>query len=181
MGTSKALLEVEGETFVHRVVRALVDGGCDPVVVVVATGDTVVADAAAAAGATVIGNPEPGEGPITSLRLAIEHIDGEKGGLAYLPVDHPMVSAATVALLLESARASGSPLTVPMHGPKRGHPAIFASSLFPELIDPDLEGGARVVVHRHLAGAKLVAVADPGVIADIDTPEAYRAVAGREP
>ncbi|MGD8728448.1 MAG: phosphohydrolase, partial [Gemmatimonadota bacterium] len=61
------------------------------------------------------------------------------------------------------------------HG-ERGHPALFGQELFVELLDPDLEGGARTVVHRHLADALLVEVDDEGVVTDIDTPEIYRAV-----
>ena len=178
MGRPKALLELEGRTFVHRVVRALAEGGCAPVLVVTAPGDDEVAAEARGAGARTVMNPDPGEGPITSLRLAIGKLDEAVAGLAYLPVDHPLVRPETVAHLLSEARASGALLTIPMRGNKRGHPPIFRRPLFAELADPALEGGARTVVHRHLGAAELVPVDDPGVTADIDTPESYRAAAG---
>jgi molybdenum cofactor cytidylyltransferase len=57
----------------------------------------------------------------------------------------------------------------------RGHPALFRQTLFPALSDPTLEEGARSVVHAHLDRAALVPVDDPGVVTDIDTPQAYRA------
>ncbi len=176
MGRPKGLLLLQGETFVARAVQSLVDGGCDPIVVIVAEGDDAMASEAATTGATVLRNPDPGEGPITSLRLALAHLADSVAGIAYLPVDHPAVSPATVRLLLEEAAESDAPLVVPMRGPKRGHPAIFRSSIFPELIDPALQGGARTVVHRHLNDARLVDVDDPGVTADIDTPESYESL-----
>lgn len=176
MGRPKALLRLHGETFMARTVRALRDGGCEPVLVIVADGEHALAAEAAAAGARVLTNPAPGEGPITSLRLALAALGDAVRGLAYLPVDHPMVRADTVATLLEAARTEGAALTVPTHDGKRGHPAIFGAALFEELADPALEGGARTVVHRHLARAVLVEVADAGVLTDIDTPEAYEAV-----
>lgn len=185
MGRPKALLEVEGETFLARTVRALREGGCEPVMVVVAGAEdertslsSAFADAAHRAGARVLFNPDPGEGPITSLRLAIAALGDDVAGIAYLPVDHPMVRAETVASLLDAARGVGAALTVPVHHGKRGHPAVFGSALFGELTDPALEGGARAVVHRHLGHAHLLEVDDVGVITDIDTPEAYAAVAG---
>lgn len=176
MGQSKALLELEGETFVSRVVRSLSAGGCSPVFVVTAPGQGDVAEEARRAGAEVLVNPDPGEGPITSLRIAIGAIDDSVDGIVYLPVDHPLVRPDSVAKLLAAARSSGAKLTLPVHGAKRGHPAIFHRALFDELLDPGLEGGARVVVHRHLESAEVLDLGDPGVIADIDTPEAYRAV-----
>jgi molybdenum cofactor cytidylyltransferase len=176
MGRPKALLELAGRPFVHHVVRALAEGGCDPVLVVVAEGDDQVTEAAQDAGAQVLANPDPGEGPITSLRVAIAALDDTVPGIAYLPVDHPAVKPETVARLLAEARRSSAALTVPMYGPKRGHPGIFEASLFPELLDPSLTGGARIVVHRHLADACLVEVEDPGVVTDVDSPEAYAAL-----
>lgn len=175
MGRQKALLEWEGETFVRRVVRSLSEGGCSPVFVVTTPEQVDVAEEARRAGADLLVNPDPGEGPITSLRIALAAIDDSVDGIVYLPVDHPLVHPDSVAKLLSVARSSGAKLTLPMHGAKRGHPAIFRRALFGELLDPDLEGGARTVVHRHLESAQLLDLADAGVIADIDTPEAYLA------
>lgn len=185
MGRSKALLELEGDRFVERVVRALADGGCDPVVVTVAPDDDRVATLAAAAGADVVVNPDPGDGPLTSLRVVLRTRASEPdvAGVVYLPVDHPLVSPDVVRTLIgrwmEAGPGRDAPppaLALPLHEGERGHPALFGRALFDELLDPALEGGARTVVHRHLDRALLVDVDDAGVLADIDTPEAYRAV-----
>jgi CTP:molybdopterin cytidylyltransferase MocA len=181
MGRDKGLLEIDGKSFLRRTVEALATGGCDPVLVVVAEGEDALAAEAALAGAVVLLNPDPGEGPITSLRIALAALDGSVEGVAYLPVDHPLVRPETVRALLDSARSGGAPLTVPMHGAKRGHPPIFGKALFLELLDPALEGGAKTVVHRNLAGAELVPVDDEGVVVDIDTPAAYEAVLASGP
>jgi molybdenum cofactor cytidylyltransferase len=176
MGRPKGLLEVGGRSFLRRTVAALADGGCDPVLVIVAEGEEALAAEAAAAGASVLLNPEPGDGPITSLRIALAALDASVEGVAYLPVDHPMVGAETVRRLLEAAHSAASPLTIPLHESKRGHPAIFGKALFLELLDPTLEGGAKTVVYRHLSNALLVDVDDEGVVIDIDTPDAYESV-----
>lgn len=178
MGQPKQLLRVGRQTFIERTVAALRGGGCDPVFVVVAVGDEDAARVAARAGARVLTNPDPGEGPITSLRLALAELDESVAGLVFLPVDHPLVLADTVAALLAAAGAAGAALTLPVHGSQRGHPAVFGRSLFGELTDPALEGGARTVTYRHLDAALLVEVDDPGVLADIDTPEIYETVVG---
>jgi len=159
---------------VSAVVGALVGGGCDPVIVIVRSGQDDVVRRARAAGALTLVNPDPGEGPITSLRLALPTLDASVEGIALLPVDHPRVMPETVARLVEAFLQGGTPLVLPTSGGRRGHPAIFSRSLFPSLLDPRLEGGARTVVHRHLSDARTIEVDDPGILADIDTPEAYR-------
>ena len=176
MGRDKGLLEVEGRSFLRRTVDALAGGGCEPVLVIVAEGEEALGTEASGAGAVVLLNPDPGDGPVTSLRIALAALDGSVGGVAYLPVDHPMVRAETVRLLLGAARSAESPLTIPLYRSKRGHPAIFGQALFVELLDRELVGGAKTVVYRHLPDAMLVEVDDEGVVTDIDTPAAYAAV-----
>lgn len=173
MGRPKALLRIGGETFVRHVVRALREGGCEPVFVVGTEGDAEAAEEAAAAGGTLLPNPEPGEGPITSLRVALAELDGSCDGVVYLPLDHPMVPAPVIAELLAAAEESGAPLTLPLFGDERGHPAVFGRELFAELLDPALQGGARTVVHRHLDEACLVPTRERGVVTDVDNPDAY--------
>jgi CTP:molybdopterin cytidylyltransferase MocA len=175
MGTSKALLDAGGRSFLAAVVGALVGGGCDPVVVVVGPDQEDEARRAKAAGALVLGNPEPGDGPITSLRLALQALGATVEGVAYLPVDHPLVTPETVAALVGTLLSGDAPLVLPTVAGRRGHPALFRRTLFPALLDPTLEEGARTVVQAHLEHAALVEVDDAGAVADIDTPAAYRA------
>jgi len=175
MGTSKALLDAGGRSFLAAVIGALVAGGCDPVVVVVGPGQEDEARRARAAGALVLENPDPGNGPITSFRLALAALASQVEGVAYLPVDHPLVTPETVSILVETLLTGDAPVVLPTVDGNRGHPALFRKTLFAALSDPGLEGGARTVVHEHLEEAALVEVPDEGVTQDIDTPEAYRA------
>jgi len=175
MGKSKALLDAGGRSFVAAVVGALVGGGCDPVVVVVGLGQEDEARRARAAGAVVLQNPDPAEGPITSLRVALATLGPEVEGVAFLPVDHPLVVPETVATLVDALLTGDAPLVLPTVEGRHGHPTLFRRTLFPELTAPSLEEGARSVVHRHLGRAALIEVPDVGTVTDIDTPEAYRA------
>jgi nicotine blue oxidoreductase len=175
MGTAKPLMDAGGRSFLSAVVGALIGGGCDPVVVVVAAGHDEIVRKAEEAGAAVLLNPRPGEGPITSLRLALESIDEDVAGVAFCPVDHPLLTPETVSELRTAFLEARPPLALPVVGEKRGHPVIFGPPLFPELADPELVGGARTVVRAHVEQALLLPVADVGAVTDIDTPADYRA------
>src|SRR6056297_2673621 len=91
MGAPKGLLELEGASFAHRVVTALLKGGCEPVLFVARSDDEGAAVDANAAGAIVLENPDPGNGPITSLRLALARLDASVEHVVWLPLDHPSV------------------------------------------------------------------------------------------
>jgi CTP:molybdopterin cytidylyltransferase MocA len=172
MGRPKGTLRLGGRTFLDRVTGALRDGGCERVLVVVTEREAEVEAEARRLPVDVLVNPDPGDGPITSMRLALSALDDAVEALAWLPLDFPLVTPEDVRRLLREAAGSDAPLTLPVHGGKRGHPPVFRRSLFSELLDPALEGGARTVVHRHLDRALQVEFTEPGVVVDVDTPEA---------
>lgn len=175
MGTPKALLEVGGASFLERAVRILAEGGCDPVLVVVPRGETGerLLELARKAGARGIVNRDPDAEQIDSLRVGLEALQPDVAAAAVLPVDHPRVRAATISALLTAFRASGAPVVRPIHAGRPGHPVLFARPLWPELQAPDLEQGARDVVHRHHDRIEEVPVDDPGISIDVNTPEEY--------
>jgi nicotine blue oxidoreductase len=174
MGSAKALLDAGGQTFLARVVSALATGGCSPVVVVVRDAVGAVATEAEACGAVVVVNPDPAEGPISSIRLALTEWGGGVDGCAVCPVDHPLVAGATVRSLAARFKDVEADIVIPAYRGRRGHPAIFHRRLFTELLDPNLPEGARTVVRRRPSRVRECPVEDAGVVADIDTPSEYR-------
>ncbi|HUP00032.1 MAG TPA: nucleotidyltransferase family protein [Gemmatimonadota bacterium] len=176
MGSPKPLLDLGGETFLDHAVEVLRDGGCEPVVVVLpASGKALDRERriAAAAGAVVIENPNPGAEQIDSLRLALASLGSETAAAVVLPVDHPQAGPDVVAALIAAFRARGAPLVRPVHRGTPGHPVLFARRLWPELAEPDLVEGARDVVHRHHDEMEEVPVEEHGVTVDVNTPEEY--------
>lgn len=170
MGRPKALLELDGATFLWRAVAALRVGGCREVCCVVAADAAAIAAEAERAGARVVRNPEADSEPHDSLRLALHSLGEDAVAALVLPVDHPLVRDDTVAAVVSAFRARGAPIVRAAAAGRPGHPTLFARSLFPELEAPDLPEGARTVVERHAVAIEDVAVEDMGVRADIDTP-----------
>ncbi len=174
MGSSKPLLDADGPSFLQRVVGHLSGGGCRPVVVVVRDPDGPVAAMARQSGARVVENPDPSTGPISSLRAGLQSLDEEAAGCAFCPVDHPRISPDTVARLRDVFRETDAPIVVPTHDGRRGHPVLFRKDLFDELLEDELEEGARTVLRRHEDEVREVAVDDEGILIDIDTLTEYR-------
>lgn len=177
MGRSKALLELDGLTFLARAVGALRAGGCDPVLVVASAAGTDGAEIAAAArglGAGVVLNPLPDSEQIESLRCALRSLPPEVEGAVVTPVDHPRLHAEVVAVLLSTHRHTGAAVAVPVHAGRRGHPTLFARTLFAELLTNELAEGARSVIAAHAAEVQEVAVDHADIHWDVDTPEDFR-------
>ena len=174
MDSPKPLLDAGGCTFLARILTTLSSGGAGPALVVVRDLDGPVALEARAHGGEVVINPDPAPGPVSSLQAGIRALPGDISAALFSPVDHPLFSSSTVEALIRVFRETDAPLVVPAFNGWRGHPVLFHSRLFPELLEDDLPQGARTVARRYLDTRVQLPVDDPGILADIDTPEDYR-------
>jgi molybdenum cofactor cytidylyltransferase len=186
MGRSKALLPVGpgGLTFVRTLATTLHRAGVEDILVVGRPDDTRLQSEVATLGARVryVANHRAREGQISSIVAAIDVVDHPGvGGLLVIPVDQPLIEAATVTALLSAFARARPPIARPRHQARHGHPVIFAPALFDALRHADPSQGARVVVRAHAAAALDVEVPDPHVLTDIDDPDAYRRVFGVPP
>lgn len=180
MGRSKALLEIDGVTFLERAVETLSGGGCDPIVVVLGAGEAGgdAGDLARARGARAVENPLAGAEQIDSLRVGLEALPAGAEAAIALPVDHPLAGVEVVAALVRTFRSSGELIVRPVYRDRPGHPVLFARAIWKELADPGLARGARDVVHRHAREIRDVPIDERGVVVDIDTPGDYRREVG---
>jgi molybdenum cofactor cytidylyltransferase len=172
MGSPKALLEYQGETFLDRLI-GLLSRQCAPVIAVLGAGEqTIRAGLRRAGQARLVSNPDFRLGQTTSLQCGLRAVPGEAEGVVFTLVDHPAVTPETIAALLACRQAA--PLRIPRFQGRRGHPIWMAPALIPEFLALPASSSAREVVARHAAEIACVDVDDPGILADIDDAEAYR-------
>jgi molybdenum cofactor cytidylyltransferase len=175
MGSPKALLDYRGETFLDRLIGLLAPH-CRPVIAVLgAEAGRVRAGVKRAGEATIVVNPDYARGQIGSLQCGLRVVPPDADAVLFTLVDHPAVALSTVAAL---AAGRAPLLRIPLYRGKRGHPIAIGRPLLEELLDLPDGMTARDVVYRHLDAAQWVDVDDPGILADIDDPAAYRALTG---
>lgn len=174
MGYPKALLRYRGSTFLESILEASAAAGLERCVVVLGKDGDKVLNSVSLHGATEVRNLQPETGQLGSIKHGIEAVVNHPVDAALIwPVDQPQVSVRTVERLIEEFRAGGAAIIVPTCEGRRGHPVVFGRDTFPELLAAPLDGGARVVVRARPERVREVPVADPAVLQDIDTPQAY--------
>jgi molybdenum cofactor cytidylyltransferase len=176
MGRSKALLMTpDGMTFVVRLLRALSSGGVDAPIVVVRSDDAELQREVESDGARFVVNPDADKGgQLSSLLAGLQKTDRPGiRGLMVTPVDAPMVTPETISTLVDVFNNTPASIVRPRYQGRHGHPVIFPRELFDDLRHASPATGAKAVVRAHESAVVNVDVDDPGVIADIDTPEDY--------
>ncbi len=168
MGFPKALARIGSDTFVGRI-RELYRRAGILVCVVAGPESTQIQSLPNLAGTPIFVNPRPEEGPLSSLRLALDHLALASAVIAH-PVDHPLVEAGTLRSLAKWHRRAPACILVPRHRGVKGHPTLFPGRFFPDLLACPLDEGARAVVRQNPASTLLVPVQDKGVLANLNTP-----------
>lgn len=183
MGRSKALLSASAtETFVARQLTTMREAGIRAIVVG-RLDDQPLRTEIDRCGATYVVNPNADAGgQLSSLLAGLAAVDGPHlRGVMMVPVDAPLVTPATIVALVAAFETTGGPIVRPRHQGRHGHPVIFSRAVFDDLRRANPGEGAKAVLRAHAAGIVNVDVDDPGVLADLDTPEAYREAFGRDP
>jgi molybdenum cofactor cytidylyltransferase len=177
----KALMPIEGSTFIERIVGTIARTGVGEIVVVLGFEQERIRQAAGVGEARFVVNEQWREGQLSSLRAAVCSLSQGSEGVLFTPVDHPLVQAATYGVLIEQWKRNPDRIVIPRFEGRKGHPAIFPSRLYGPLLHDELPGGARDLIYREMESVLFVTVSDPGVLQDIDTPDDYRQLIGDLP
>lgn len=179
MGTPKALLRHQGRTFLERLLDAARHPRVGALRVVLGAQAETICQTLALDPATVVVNAAWKKGQLSSIHAALETLPAsEFDGAAVFLVDHPFISPELVGKLIEKFYSSGKAIVLPKCQGRRGHPVIFSSRLFAELLAAPPDVGARAVVWAHAADVLEVPTDEEGVILNLNDPEALRRALG---
>ena len=197
MGSPKALLPYRGKTFLEHLLEVSTHPKIGDRRIVLGPHAESIRAAVPLPNADVVLNPDWEKGQLTSIHAAIRSLpaNGNIDGMLLFLIDHPAVSASLVEILIQrfydkpiqasSERpvvgaaftppgVSTSRIVLPTYNGKRGHPVIFSSSLFPELLAAPLEQGARTVVWAHASEVIEVSTVEEGCVLNVNDPDALK-------
>jgi len=176
MGRPKALLPIDGQTFIERIVGALKKSSVAKVMVVLGHNADEMTPRLEHLPVEILVNPDYKLGQLSSLQVAVRRLEREPDCDAMLVhlVDHPYVNTKLVQTMIKRYKDTGKLIVVPRYNRKRGHPVIFSRKLFAELLAAPVDQGAKAVVNAHRDDTLEIDTEDEGVTVDIDTPELYR-------
>lgn len=143
-----------------------------PVTAVVRPDDRQLAGLLAAEGASVVPCADAHRGMAHSLACALAADATASGWLVALG-DMPRVRPETIAAIASALRQSDG-IVVPFHRGQRGNPVAIGAAYRAALLELTGDVGARALFERHARHVTRLEVDDPGVLADVDTPQDLR-------
>jgi len=184
MGTPKALLpfpadaaQTEGiKTFLEHLTKIARHPRIGLRRVVLGAHAEEICSRAQLAPAEVVVNAEWATGQLSSIQAAIRSLPNGTEGVVLFLVDQPLITAGLIGELVGQFYSSKKQIVIPTYNGKRGHPVIFASSLYDELLAAPPAQGARAVVWRHAKDVLEVPTDEEGVVLNLNDPETLKRV-----
>ena len=178
MGSPKALLPYQGKTFLEHLLEVTQHPRVRVTSIVLGAHAEEIGQLLSGHPVNVVVNAEWRKGQLSSIQAAIRSLSVDSTeGLILCPVDHPIISEALVGQLIEAFDKTGKAIALPTFHGRRGHPVIFRSSLYDELLAASPEVGARQVVWAHTDDIIEISTEEEGVILNINDPEALKKLA----
>lgn len=177
MGSPKALVSIHSKTFLQCLLEATRHSRIGLTRIILGAHADEIRTKLDVGTASIVVNDRWEKGQLSSIQAAVQSLSGiATEGLLLCPVDHPLISASLVAQLISTSDSTGKKIILPTFHGRRGHPVLFHSELYPELLAASPEVGAREVVWAHTNDVAEVPTEEEGVILNLNDPEILRKV-----
>jgi molybdenum cofactor cytidylyltransferase len=174
MGQNKLLLSLNGKTLIENILDALSAAGITEQVLVLGSdpGPVIEVIKSRLGKVKIALNLMPDAGMASSVQTGFTVLSNVDAAFVVLG-DQPILNPELLTALVDAMEKNPEALIAcPIHNGKKGHPLLFRSQLFGEILSLTESQTLRDVVHAHMN--KLVAVEAPEwSTMDIDTPQDY--------
>ena len=171
MGSPKALVPFQGRPFLEHLLEVTAHREIGVRRVVLGAHAEPIAKAVNLKADEIVINHEWEKGQLSSIQAALRSLPQGTDGILLCLIDHPLISSALVQDLIEQFYTTKKPIVLPVYEGRRGHPVLFAASLYDELLGAPLETGARAVVWAHKGEVEEVQTNEEGCVLNLNDPE----------
>jgi molybdenum cofactor cytidylyltransferase len=173
MGTPKQLLYFKGRSLLRHTIEVAAQE-CEPIVVVLGSHAEQIRNEIIQLPVVMVENQDWHLGMGASIRVgvnAVNHLSQNLEAVILLVCDQPFCDRI-LNQLVSVYHTTRNPIIASQYAQTLGVPALFSRELFPELMNLDVEKGAKQIIqkYQHLV---LSIPFEAGAI-DIDTPEDYQ-------
>lgn len=168
LGQPKQLLEIDGETLLHRVVRFAAASDPAELIVVLAEGTTEIHEAIRDLECRIVVCTDANRGMSASLRSGLAALNPICVGALVMLVDQPRLDAAHLCTLRDRWRLAPQQAVASGYAQTLGVPALLPRSWFAELTQTNMDRGARELLRGRIKDVQ--AIYAPHLAFDLDSP-----------
>lgn len=170
-GRPKPLLELGGVPLIRRQLIALSGAGIDEVVVVLGHHADLIEPVVQAFPVTVVRNPRPDDGQVSSQRLGLQALTGKLDAMLVALADQPLLHAQDMTALISAykKRPEGTSVVFPQVDGLPGNPVIFSAEVREQILAGAADLGCRQWRQAHPEAAHAFVTDNRRYRVDMDT------------
>jgi molybdenum cofactor cytidylyltransferase len=176
MGSPKALLPYQGRPFLDHLLEITQHPKIDVRRVVLGAHAEPIARAIDLAADEIVINEDWQKGQLSSIHAALRSLPPGTDGMVLCLIDHPLISADLVDNLITIFYSSNASIVLPVFEGRRGHPVLFSSKLYSELLGAPMETGARAVVWANKKDTHEYPTTEEGCVLNLNDPQTFARV-----
>jgi molybdenum cofactor cytidylyltransferase len=170
MAPRNKLLElVAGKPIIAHTVRAALESGAGPIIVVTGFEAERIEEALRGLHVKVVHNADYAQGLSTSLRTGLGALPQDSDGALVLLGDMPGIETSDLDALIAAFKDRRS-ICIPEYGGRRGNPVLWGAAYFTEIMRITGDQGAKPLMAKYPEHVVEVPMASDGIFADVDTP-----------
>lgn len=177
----KSLLELDGVPLIHRQLTALSGAGTAEVVVVLGHYAERIEEAIKAFAVTLVRNPDPDAGHVSSLRLGLQALSPKMDAVLVALADQPLINSQDITDLISAYthRPANTEVVQPTVDGLPGNPVMFTNEVRKQILASSEHIGCRQWQTAHPEQVHAWVSANLRYRTDVDTPEDIQALAKR--
>lgn len=174
LGRPKQLLAHRGKTLLQHAIDSAKGTDAEQVLVVLGSGKEVVQNQIDDKGIATIENPNWESGLASSIKAGVNALITSPNidAVILMVCDQPFADASILKSLLAKQTESGNAIIGCTYDDTKGIPALFHSSLFPDLLTLKGDTGAKKLFDKYKEVTSFVSFKQGGI--DIDTSKDYK-------
>ena len=173
MGSPKALLPYQGRPFLDHLLEITRHPEIGVRRIVLGAHAEPIAKLVDLAEDEIVINENWKEGQLSSIHAALRSLPEKTDGLILFLIDHPLISADLVSRLISHFYSSRALIALPVFQGRRGHPVVFSSRLYPELLAAPMDKGARAVVWANKNDVHEFMTTEEGCVLNLNDPATF--------
>ena len=177
----KSLLELGGVPLIRRQLIALSGAGVDEVVVVLGHYADRIEEAVQEFPVTLVRNPDPDAGQISSLRLGLQALSPKLDAVLVALADQPLINSQDINDLIGAykKRPEGTEVVQPTVDGLPGNPVMFSQSVREQILAGEARVGCKQWQSANPQAVHPWATTNTRYRTDVDSPEDIEALAAR--
>jgi molybdenum cofactor cytidylyltransferase len=177
----KCLLELGGVALIRRQIIALSGAGVDELVVVLGHHGERIAQAIQEFPVTVVHNPEPDAGQVSSLRVGLRALSARTDAVLVALADQPLINAQDINELIGAykKRPTGAQVVQPEVDGQPGNPVLFSAEVREQILAGEARLGCKQWQAAHPEQVHRWVSSNQRYRTDVDTLQDIEALAER--